>query len=308
MPSTKGNLQPGLPMAQKQSPTNHHIVPIHQSASTLTVNEVILAFVVYAKSYYSVEGCEFEQFKPVLRLLRECCGDLPIHQFGPKALKAVRTKMISKDWSRKVINRRITRIRTMIKWAESEEIVPAGTTHALATVSGLKRGEQGVRDTPGVLPVFWDQLSAVLPFCNRTIQTMLQLQFLTGMRSCEVRLMRNGDIDMCDHECWLYRPASHKNLWRDNGQQRVVPLGPKCQELLRPWIIEARGDGYLFDPQITTNEWNNIRRKDSSKGTSILASTKPLCYSTSTYSRAVSRHARGQRSSFVLMACDMGGR
>ena len=37
-------------------------------------------------------------------------------------------------------------------------------------ISGLKRGEQGVRESPGVEPVFWEQLSQVLPHCSRTIQ------------------------------------------------------------------------------------------------------------------------------------------
>lgn len=72
--------------------SNEQIVPVSQSASEQTINDVILAFSQHAMSYYSYEGGEFEQYKPVLRLLRECYGDLLVQYFGPKALKIVRTK------------------------------------------------------------------------------------------------------------------------------------------------------------------------------------------------------------------------
>lgn len=262
---------------------------VAQPESALTVNDVLLAFTQHAQSYYSKEGREFEQFKPVLRLLRESHGCTPANCFGPKALKVIRKRMIEEDWSRKVINRRITRVRTMFKWAESEEMVPAGTTHSLATVSGLKRGEQGVRETSGVEPVFWDELAKVLPHCPSTIRTMLQLQYLAGMRSKEVRIMRWCDIDRSDPSCWFYRPAKHKNDWRDNGQQRVVPLGPKCIELLQPWVAKKSGDDYLFDPQDATNEMIAQRVTGKGRKREAVTHASSRCYSANTYAQALNR-------------------
>ncbi len=87
---------------------------------------------------------------------------------------------------------------------------------------------------------------------------MLQLQFLTGMRSGEVRVMRKCDIDTSDPACWYYRPANYKNSWRKSGQQRVVPLGPKCQG--GPWLAGATDNRFSFDPHVAIEEFDQLRR------------------------------------------------
>ena len=50
------------------------------------------------------------------------------------------------------------------------------------------------------------------------------------MRSCEVVIMRPCDIHR-DGDVWSYEPYDHKNRWR--GQRKLVPLGPKAQEILK---------------------------------------------------------------------------
>jgi hypothetical protein len=44
----------------------------------------------------------------------------------------------------------------------------------------------------------------------------------------------------------VYTPGSHKTEHHD--LKRFVPLGPKAQELLRPWLVKPP-DAYLFDPK-----------------------------------------------------------
>jgi integrase len=239
---------------------NGLIASTNIESSNGTINEIILAFIKHARTYYSKEGREFQQYKPVLRLLRHLYGDWPVHRFGPKALKGFRSSMIAKGWCRRVINRRVIRLRTMFRWAESEELVPAGMTHALSTVRGLRIGEQGVYESAGVMPAFWEDVVKVLPFCTSPVGAMLQLQCLTGMRSCEVRLMRGCEINRDSDKCWLYSPQQHKNSWRGNGQSRIVPLGPKCQEILCPWIQERGNLEYLFQPRLAVAEVNAKRR------------------------------------------------
>ncbi|MDE2097202.1 MAG: tyrosine-type recombinase/integrase [Patescibacteria group bacterium] len=72
---------------------------------------------------------------------------------------------------------------------------------------------------------------------------MILLQWLAGMRTQEVLLMRSCDIDRSG-AVWLYRPHQHKNLWR--GQERVVHLGPTAQRILRRYLSRS---GYLFSPR-----------------------------------------------------------
>jgi integrase len=62
---------------------------------------------------------------------------------------------------------------------------------------------------------------------------MVRLQLLSGMRTCEVLVMRDADIDTTG-DVWVYRPHRHKN--RNRGKERVVFLGPQAQEVLRPWL------------------------------------------------------------------------
>jgi integrase len=74
---------------------------------------------------------------------------------------------------------------------------------------------------------------------------MVQLQRLTGMRPCEVVIMRRRDINQGE-SVWLYEPFTHKNKWRDH--RRLVPLGPKAQEILRP-LLGRDADKFLFSPK-----------------------------------------------------------
>lgn len=80
---------------------------------------------------------------------------------------------------------------------------------------------------------------------------MVRLQRLTGMRPGEVTVMRTIDLDTTG-KVWLYRPGSdqgahgrHKNAYR--GHDRVVPIGPKAQEVLKPWL-RLNLHEYLFQP------------------------------------------------------------
>ena len=74
------------------------------------------------------------------------------------------------------------------------------------------------------------------------------LQWHTGMRSGEVRIMRPIDIDRRG-EVWVYRPSKHKNDWR--GQPRFVVLGPTCKEVLTAFLADCAPEQYLFRPVIT---------------------------------------------------------
>jgi hypothetical protein len=44
---------------------------------------------------------------------------------------------------------------------------------------------------------------------------MIHLQRITGMRPCEVELMRACDIDS-SQPVWVDEPHTHKNRWRGN--------------------------------------------------------------------------------------------
>jgi len=118
--------------------------------NVITVKEVISRFWTHARGYYRTltDGRvkELEQFRLAVRPLKELYGETRAADFGPRALKAVRQKMIAHGWCRPYINKQINRIRHIFKWAVSDELIPGVVLHALQAVPGLRKGRgQGPR-------------------------------------------------------------------------------------------------------------------------------------------------------------------
>lgn len=227
----------------------------------LTINALILAYLKFAEGYYVKDGKptqELADMKYALRPLRKLYGRSLVRDFGPLALKAVREHMIKgEELSRGVINHRINRIKRVFRWAVSEELAPPGAYEALRTVAGLRYGRTEAREADPVKPVPEAWVDETLPFMSRQVAAMVQLQQLTAMRPGEVVIMRACDIDMSG-DVWLYRPHDHKNRWRD--QERVVPLGPKAQAIVKPFLKLAT-TAYLFSPAEAEAERNIQRRQ-----------------------------------------------
>jgi transposase len=64
------------------------------------------------------------------------------------------------------------------------------------------------------------------------------------MRPGEVCALRACDIDT-GGRVWVYRPVRHKT--EHHGQQREVYMGPRAQEVIRPWLV-LDTQAYLFSP------------------------------------------------------------
>jgi integrase len=273
----------------------------------LTVNELILAYWRFAEGYYPPDGettSELRCIREALRPLRELYGSSEAAKFGPLALKAVRLKMIDKGWCRTHVNHHINRIKRVFRWGVSEELVPSAVLEALRSVAGLSKSRSGVRESAPIEPAFWEHVAAVKQHCPRPVAAMLEVQWLTGMRSGEVRVMRTVDIDRTNPECWLYRPGSdegehgrHKNAWR--GQARVIVLGPKAIGLLTPWLRPDEPGAYLFQPRRSVEDRNARRRaeRQTPRTPSQLARKRKKsprrppgeCYQATSYAHAVAR-------------------
>jgi integrase len=169
-----------------------------------------------------------------------------------------------KGLARKLVNQRIDHIKRVFKWAVSEELVPASVYEALKTVAGLRRGHPGTHERPKVRPVPWKNVEAVLPFLAPQVAAMVQLQPLMGARETEICLIRGRDLDRSGAVWWycidpnevardgqpanLHKTAHHENLDGSASIKRL-PIGPKAQEILKPWLREAlrpRGESEAF--------------------------------------------------------------
>jgi hypothetical protein len=100
----------------------------------LTVDELIVRYMAFARGYYRKAGKETPEVRNIkesLRPLRDLYGNEPAAEFGPRALKAVRARMVSDGLARGVVNRRVGRVIRAFKWAGSEELIPTSVYQSL---------------------------------------------------------------------------------------------------------------------------------------------------------------------------------
>ncbi len=234
------------------------IAPITGRPAVVTINELLLAFLRHAESYYvdmkvapdqdgrRPPGDSLYSFRAAVRRLKEFCGNQPVESFTPTAFKTLRQDMIDReDLSRSHINDQAARMRGIFKWGVENELVPETTWRALMAVAPLKAGRTNARETAKRESVAAEHVEAVLAYLSPTVAAMVELQRVTGMRPDEVCRLRVGDLDMSG-PVWLYEVAQHKTA--HHGKRRVVPLGPKAQAVLRPFLTADR-ERYLFCPK-----------------------------------------------------------
>lgn len=217
-----------------------------------TIADIVLRFKNHAEQHYRHPDddrvtSEVGVYRRAVRELLDLYSDEPADEFGPLKLKAVRQKMIDNNLSRRVINRFVMRIRGLFKWAASEEFLPAIVYQNLRTVMGLQRGRTSARECDPIRPIQDAHVEAISKYLNPSIRAMIELQQLTGMRPGEVCSMRATDIDR-NGKTWLYYPARHKNAWRGADHKRIIPLGPRAQEIVKSFFT-ADVNAPLFSPK-----------------------------------------------------------
>jgi integrase len=203
----------------------------------VSIDELALAYLDFARDYYRKNGRvtrEAEIIGDMLRLLVRHHSGEAAEEFGPVKLKELRERMIDEvDWCRKHINKQVSRLTRMFKWAVANELIGPSTYQALHAVAGLKRGRTEARETGPVLPINDAIVDATLPHLPRIVADMVRLQRLTGARPGEICTLRPCDLDQSG-DVWVYEPGEHK--MEHHGTSRLVMIGPKAQQLLTSYL------------------------------------------------------------------------
>lgn len=155
---------------------------------SLTVSRLAILFVDHARKYYrknGVETSEVHSIQTALRPLVSKGGREKVSQFGPRRLKAVQDAMIALNWSRTGINAAVRRITRVLPWAAENKLAEPSVYEACKAVTGLRRGRLEARESAPVKPVPLADVDAIKPFLSAELWTMIQLQFVTGMRPGE---------------------------------------------------------------------------------------------------------------------------
>lgn len=228
------------------------------AGSILTVAEVVARYWPYARDYYGARSAQAERVKRSLDHVLALYADLPIRDFGPLRLKAVLQRWVELGWVRRHINHCMGCVKRAIKWAVSEEIVPASVFESLRTVEGLRAGRTAARESAVVTPADETAVAATQAAAGPVVAAMIALQLATGMRPGEVVSMRPADVSRTGsvllpdgrsvalgNSVWVYQPRSHKTA--HHGHTRVILIGPLGQATLAPYL-ERSTEAMCFAP------------------------------------------------------------
>lgn len=239
-------------------------------ASTLTVAGLVVEYLRYAKSRYGAgPRSEYANCRHALKPFGNHFSAVLAAGFGPKQLKEWQKNRAKKGQARTYINQQVAKIKRAFKWATSEELIPADVHYGLTTVESLKAGF--AKEAKARKPIPWNHVKATLPKLSKLIADMVMVQWLTGCRSGSLCRATPAQFT-CRGKVWEWRPQ-HKTqrLLESQGRELVLPVGPKCQAILKPYL--KRGpDEFLFSPRSLKRD----RRYNAR-------------YSTQTYYRAVTR-------------------
>ena len=226
----------------------------------VTVQELSAAFLDHAKANF--DRTEYGHYRIlILDFLSALFGDnTAVDSFKPRCLKLVREEMIkSHRFCRKIVNRYAFRIISIFAWGVENDLVQETTWRALKAVKALQEGHPGTFDNEEREPVSDDVISRTLPFMPPTLQAMVQLQRILGMRPNEIFNMRVGDIDTTrKNGLWYYEPGSYKTS-KFVGKI-VFPLGKPEQELIAPYLKGKKPESAVFSPRTAMEERNAEKR------------------------------------------------
>lgn len=109
----------------------------------------------HAHRYYQKNGTvtrEATVIDDAVRFLRKHHGTMFLEDFGPVVLDELGNGMISElHWSRKHINKQVSRLTRMFTWAAEKELVSPALPLALKSLAGLKKGRCNAREMCHVL-------------------------------------------------------------------------------------------------------------------------------------------------------------
>ncbi len=207
--------------------------PPGHRAGDLTVNELLVGFLRWAKGHYRKGGKvtdEFDCIVSAIRPLKELYGIAAVAEVGPLAIKTVREKMIAAGWSRGYCNRSLGRIKRAFRWGVENELVPPATFHAIKEVAGLQAGRSKARETAPREPVPQEHIDAVRKVCRQKTRDLIDLMLLTAARPSELFALTGSTIDATG-DVWVATLPTHK--MQHKGTARKLYFGPQAKLILQ---------------------------------------------------------------------------
>lgn len=245
-----------------------------ETSSDPTIAEIWLGYLTHCESWYIKDGkhtSEVQCIRDACSIVAKLFGDTPARLFSPKKLKEVREAFLASGWARQHVNKQVSRVRRMFRWAVSEELVPVAVLTAIETIEDIPKGRiRGLREQRKVTEIPWEVVELTFPALPQTLQELIRFHWLVGCRAGEACVLHVDDIDReTNPELWCWSPRRYKTEHLDDDEPFTYWLGPKAQTMLRPILeraekprfrkagrrtIEIPPIGYCFDSGRTRGE------------------------------------------------------
>ena len=219
--------------------------PAPPASERPTVTVLMAAYLTWRDSR-GFPKTERQHLIRALKPVRALFGALPVAEFTPACLLIIAGELVRTGICRRLVRMQLGRVKNVFAWGVLHGFVTGNQMHALREVQGkaLSPYLADAPEHPKSTVVSDEQFAAVLPLVTRPVRALLELLRCTGMRPGEAVIMRRRDV-IEEKGGLFYTPTRHKTQYR--GKRRVIPLGPKAQTVLAPWL-DVSPDSYLFRP------------------------------------------------------------
>jgi integrase len=184
--------------------------------------------------------------KSALRPIVNLFGEEPAAEFGPRAFEAVREHYVEQGYTRPYVNALTNCVRSFLAWAVKQELIPSEKAYAIKLIKNYRLGETTAPDNDDVEPVPEEYIAPVQAIVLPPVRDLIHFQLLTGCRPGEGCRLRASEIDRSG-PIWFYRPRLHKTAKK--GKERIIWIGPRAQEVIRPYLASRTPEEYLFSPR-----------------------------------------------------------
>jgi integrase len=217
----------------------------NRKPSAMTVGELAERWIVAMREQFGPTHQKAYEAVHAGRDLAKQHATATVAEFGPRAFKAIRDRMVREERSRQFVNRRMNSIRRCFRWGVAEELVPGDRIQALAAVDGLRHG--AAPEAPPRRAADPAAVEAVVRWLesqgNHGAAALVRFLRATGCRPGEAcratwrEFTLSGDLPH-------FRPAAHKTA--RHGIERLVPLNADAIAAIGGRMRVGGGDGIVF--------------------------------------------------------------
>ena len=176
--------------------------------------------------------------------LEETFAKIPMANITPNLVEAYKAKRLEEGVKKRTINRELSYLSAMLRWAEDQRIIPPLSFR-------IKRFPK--KQTISPIPVVHtpEEIHQVLQEVNPKKRTIALLLYDAGLRRAEACNLTGAQVDLA---------SGIIRVKGKGGKERLVPIHTKrLAEALKEQIAQA-GKGYLFINPVTQKPYQDIRR------------------------------------------------